>query len=265
MTTTSVYTNIEAHARKAGHPLPVALSGRVEHVRSLAPGMLDRRDTLDELVTTTANVLDAGRDPATDKTVHAVLTRHTLATATTWPRALAGWVEAQTREALTEHAEPLLTEWGRHIGEAGTRLGEALPHLDRQQTLPEQAQAAVRAGGKRADAWRVASDALTVIDNLADAWLMLAHELRYARGGALEVNYGGVIVRAPGITAQALAAIPARQKTWALVTVHDVTVTGADLATYRAAADRLAAEQAKALAAQQRESEKVRGAAFRFR
>lgn len=238
MSSTTTYGLIQTATRKAGATIPSSLADRLAHLAAVADTELGttRNAATAELVTATAKALDAGRDPFTDKAVAAVLARQQLASATNWDVALRAWQEEQAATALAEHAENLLKEWVGLIGRAGADLAGALDHLDKTPTLEEQAATALRAGGKRGEAWRTAAHALEVIDNLCDAWRYLATmELKLAGWNA---EQGGLLLRNPNVTMAQLGQIPARVGTWELVAKHGVTVTGASVQDYRDAVAR---------------------------
>lgn len=207
----------------------------------------------------------AGKDPSADPGVLKALARHQLATAVgSWDRILDDWAGAHIVDILADHADALFDAWGTAITAAGETIADALPHLDRASTLPEQAEAALRGGPRRAKAWQDAHAAVTVVNQLATAQTILGTQALNVLGNVPALR---TVLRCIAVTAAQFDKIPRTDASdvWALAAVHELTIAGGNLDDIQGAMARIARERQDAETARGERNRHAASAPFRIR
>ncbi|MFD6676060.1 hypothetical protein ACFWDA_17035 [Rhodococcus zopfii] len=138
-----------------------------------------------ELIDAFLAAVDAGKDPAADKNVQRALTADRLANENL-RAAISNHAATLLIGALVEHAPQLFDEWDAITNRASTALTEA--HAVLADTDLDDTKAVVQLGGKAADAWAKATNAVAIIDRLNLVWQQWAEVTRRAPSNAAYCN-----------------------------------------------------------------------------
>ncbi|MDV2477839.1 hypothetical protein F8M49_25020 [Rhodococcus zopfii] len=174
-----------ANTRKLGCTIPDAIDAADERATRFteAAGHIGAPDG--ELIDAFLAAVDTGKDPAADKNVQRALTADRLANENL-RAAIDHHAAVLIIDALIDHAQHLFDEWHTITNRASTALTDA--HAVLGDTDLDDTKAVVRLGGRAADAWANATNAVATIDRLNLVWQQWAEVTRRAPSNAAYSN-----------------------------------------------------------------------------
>jgi uncharacterized small protein (DUF1192 family) len=185
--------------------LPDALTAELAEIDQQLTG---REQLLDvdrsTLAATVADCLAAGNDPATDPDVTALLTRVHLSDLGIG-RQLADLAHQRRAEALTRHADDLVTALQEVVRHAGKALADARTLLPPRIPLTDPYLSATLRGPEQLAAYGQATVALDRLTTAVKTWVILGRATGQA-GVATKHPHAPLILAA--LTADELAAVP---------------------------------------------------------
>jgi len=159
-----------------GAKVPADLTKAIARAAKIREAVYSIRSGRQDLAAATLTAIDAGRDPAADPEVQAILTRRALTDGV--EVLVANMVDADVVTALQGNVDALIESWQAPFDKAAQEIATAAASLGNIDL--DNAADVLHKGGNAAEQWGIATRANRTIREITDAWTTLAHQTGFA-------------------------------------------------------------------------------------